>query len=77
MQKKQEEKTKIDLLETPKNIKKKINASYCLEGDIDDNSILVILEKVIFRILENTGQQFVVERKEEFGGNVSFENIDK
>jgi tyrosyl-tRNA synthetase len=71
------EKTKIDLLDTPKNIKKKINGTYCLEGDADDNSLLIILEKVIFRILENTGNPFVVERKEEFGGNVSFDNIDK
>lgn len=71
------EKTKIDLLDTPKNIKKKINSAYCLEGDIEDNSILIILEKVIFRILENIDEPFIIERKEEFGGNVSFENIDQ
>lgn len=71
------EKTKIDLLDTPKNIKKKINSAYCLEGDIEDNSILIILEKVIFRILENINEPFIIERKEEFGGNISFENIDQ
>ena len=71
------EKTKIDLLDTPKNIKKKIISAYCLEGDIEDNSILIILEKVIFRILENINEQFIIERKKEFGGNISFENIDQ
>lgn len=71
------ENTKIDLLDTPKNIKKKIFSAYCLEGDIEDNSILIILEKVIFRILENINEQFIIERNEEFGGNISFENIDQ
>lgn len=71
------EKTKIDLLDTPKNIKKKINGAYCLEGDIEDNSLLVILEKVIFRILNNLQQPFIIERKEEFGGNIIFDNIEQ
>jgi tyrosyl-tRNA synthetase len=71
------EKTKIDLLETPKNIKKKINSAYCVEGDIIDNSVLIILEKVIFRILENLHKPFIIERNEEFGGNKEYNNINE
>jgi len=71
------EKTKIDLLETPKNIKKKIGAAYCLEGNVDDNSILIILDKVIFRILEHLDKPFIIERNEEYGGNKEYNNIDQ
>jgi len=71
------EKTKIDLLETPKNIKKKINNAYCLEGDVIDNSVLTILDKVIFRILENLGRPFTIERNEEYGGNKDYDNIEQ
>lgn len=69
------EKTKIDLLETPKNIKNKINTAYCLEGNVVDNSILTILDKLIFRILEHINQPFIINRNKEYGGNKEYNNI--
>lgn len=43
--------SKIDFLDTKNQIKTKINKTFCLEGDIDDNSLMVILDKIIFPIL--------------------------
>jgi tyrosyl-tRNA synthetase len=69
-------KTKIDLLAGSKAIKKVINGAYCLEGDAEDNSLMVILEKVIFRILTHKKEKFLVHREEEYGGNIFFDDIE-
>ena len=71
------EKTKIDLLDGNKSIRKKINSAYCLPGDDIDNSLMVILEKVLFKIMEHREEKFVIRRKEEYGGDLEFENIDQ
>ena len=71
------EKTKIDLLDGNGSIKKKIRAAYCLPGDDEDNCLMVILEKVLFRIMEHRGEQFIISRKEEHGGDLFFNTIDE
>lgn len=68
--------SKIDLLDTSKNIKTKINKTYCLSGDINDNCLIVILEKIIFPILNLKGLSFIINRNESFGGKITYDNID-
>ena len=69
--------SKIDLLDGKGQVKKKINRAYCFPGDIDDNTPLVLLEKILFPILQHLNQQFIVNRKEEFGGPVVYSDINK
>lgn len=69
--------SKIDLLDTRNQIKSKINKAYCFPGDIDDNSPLVLLEKIIFRLLEHKNQIFIIDRPEKFGGPLKFETFEK
>lgn len=64
---------KIDLLDGKNAIKKKINKTYCLEGDIDNNSCLEILKMVIFPILELKLEDLIIPRKEEHGGELEYE----
>lgn len=71
------EKTKIDLLDGNGSIRKKIRAAYCLPGDDEDNCLMVILEKVLFRIMEHRGEPFIISRKEEHGGDLTFNTIDE
>ena len=61
--------SKIDLLYTLKNIRKKISGAYCLEKDTKDNSLMIILERVLFPILEMKNKPFKVNRQEEYGGD--------
>ena len=68
--------SKIDLLDTKNQIKKKINKAYCLPGDVDDNSILTLLEKIIFPLLKYKEEIFIINRKEKFGGPLTFETYD-
>lgn len=64
--------SKLDLLDETYEVKKKINRAYCLLGDIEDNCLLDILGKVVFPILNYKNEQFVINRKEKFGGAITY-----
>lgn len=68
--------SKIDLLDSKKQIINKINKCYCLEGDITDNCLIEILEHLIFPILNYKLLQFIINRKEKFGGPLIYNNIE-
>lgn len=68
--------SKIDLLETPKNIKNKINKAYCLEGDINNNSVLLLVKNLVFRILERMKKPFIINRSDKYGGNLIYDNFN-
>lgn len=42
--------SKIDLLASPQEIENIISKTYCLDGDVQDNSILKLIENLIFNI---------------------------
>jgi len=67
--------SKIDLLDTKNQIKSKINKCYCLPGDIEDNCLLTILEKMLFPMLKYKKLDFVINRKEKFGGPIVYTSI--
>ncbi len=69
--------SKIDLLDTKNQIKNKINKAYCFPGDVDDNSPLVLLEKIIFRLLEHKNQVFIINRPEKFGGQLKYNTFEE
>ena len=61
-----EEDSKIDLLDSAEDIKRKIKRAFCEPGNIEDNGILSFFKHVLFSLFE----QIVVERK--FDGNVTY-----
>ena len=65
-----EETSKIDILDTPAQVKKKIKGAFCEPGNIDNNGLLSFAKHVLFP-LSKTGE-FVIERKEEYGGRLTF-----
>lgn len=68
--------SKISLLDTKNQIKSKINKAYCLPGDVDDNCLLTMLDKIVFPVLNLKGYDFIINRKEEHGGKLIYKNID-
>ncbi len=58
-------KSKIDLLDSKKEVEKKINSAYCKEGEVKDNGVLAFVEHFI---LPFKGK-LKIERPEKFGGN--------
>lgn len=66
-----EEDSKIDLLDSAAVVKKKLKKAFCEPGNVADNGILAFAKFVIFPVVLRE-EEFVIERKAEFGGNVGF-----
>lgn len=67
-----EEDSKIDLLDSPAIVKKKLKKAFCEPGNIVDNGLLSFVKHVLFSLFKE-GESFVVPRKPENGGDAIFE----
>lgn len=65
--------SKIDLLDSPDIIKKKVNKAFCEQQNIEDNSVLELYKNLIFKLVNN----FTLERDEKYGGNVIFNSYQE
>lgn len=68
---------KIDILDGKKAMSKKINSVYCLEKDTKKNPILDLCKTLIYPLLDYTKVPFVIKRKEEYGGDVTYSSYDE
>merc|ERR1739848_352096 len=68
--------SKIDLLDTPKALEKKLKKAFCEPGNIADNGILSFCKYVIFPVVLKN-ESFLIERKPENGGNAKYEKIEE
>lgn len=69
----QEEDDQIDILDNPKQIKKKISKAFCEPGNVQDNGVLPILREIIFPIYGS----FDISRPAEYGGDVKYSTVEK
>lgn len=74
--------SKIDILETPKIIRKKINSAFCAPGEIEGNGLVAFLENVVQPIQELQADkegvfEFSVDRPEKYGGPISYDSLEK
>ncbi len=69
--------SKIELTETIKNIRRKINKAYLEEGN-SRSPVLEFVKHVIFPINSLKGlNSFVINRDEKWGGTISYNNMDQ
>jgi tyrosyl-tRNA synthetase len=71
-----DENSKISIHDTEEDVSEKINEAYCPQGEVEDNGVLEYLNFLIFPILEQKGEDFVVERPEKYGGDLEYSNYD-
>jgi len=74
-----EGKSKIDLSDSEKIVKDKINKADCVAGN-SDNGIMAFLKYVIMVIKQDKDEKFIIERSNKYGGNLEYsvyENIEK
>ncbi len=69
--------SKIDFDETDKEIQRKINKAFCVDGKIEGNGLLAIARFIIFKILEHEKRDFVLNRPEKWGGKIVFKNYEE
>lgn len=70
-----EEESKIDLLDSPANVKKKLKRAFCEPGNIENNGVLSFVKHVVFPLF-SSNEKFVICRKPEFGGNIEFDKFE-
>ena len=68
--------SKIDFDDTDKQIRKKINKAYSVDGQAEGNGLLAMLKFVIFKQLDREGRSFVIDRPEQYGGKVEFKSYE-
>jgi len=71
--------SKIDLMDDPKEVIKKMNKADCVTGD-PDNGVIALLKYFIFIIKKDNNETFIIERPEKFGGNLeysSYKEVEK
>lgn len=69
----QEDDDQIDILDNPKQIKKKISKAFCEPGNVQENGVLPIVKDILFPIYGT----FDVSRPAEYGGDVRYATIEE
>jgi tyrosyl-tRNA synthetase len=63
----------VFLDDSPEEIKKKINAAFCVEKDVSYNPVLDWAEHLVFPFVK----ELKMERQEKFGGNVTYKTYSE
>ncbi|ODV78410.1 tyrosyl-tRNA synthetase [Suhomyces tanzawaensis NRRL Y-17324] len=74
--------SKIDIIEEPKIVRKKVNSAYCAPGEVKDNGLLAFLEHVVAPIQELKAEKegvfkLDIDRPEKYGGPISYTSLDE
>lgn len=74
--------SKIDILDDPKQVRKKVNSAYCAPGEIENNGLIAFIEYVIQPIQELKSEKdgvfkLDIDRPEKYGGSISYDSIDE
>ncbi|XP_071800848.1 tyrosine--tRNA ligase, cytoplasmic-like [Asterias amurensis] len=68
-----DEDSKIDLLDTPESLKKKLKKAFCEPGNIAENGVLSFVKHVLMPLSQGG---FLIERNEKFGGNITYPDFE-
>ncbi|KAG8249435.1 Tyrosine--tRNA ligase, cytoplasmic [Homalodisca vitripennis] len=71
-----EEDSKIDLLDAPAAVKKKLKKAFCEPGNVEDNGVLAFAKHVVFSLFK-PGEKFLIKRDAAHGGDLSFDTYQE
>lgn len=66
--------SKIDLLDTPAEIKRKLKRAFCEAGNVENNGVLAFAKNVAFPVLEIENKSFFIDRPEKWGGSIEYKS---
>lgn len=69
-----EQDSKIDLLDSAPQVKKKIKSAFCEPGNVEQNGVLAFCKHVLFPLSANG--KLVLARPEKWGGDLSYDTYD-
>jgi len=68
--------SKIDLIDSPADIKSKITSAFCPEGVAENNGVLAFCKYVLMTVKSDNKKEFVIKRPEKWGGNLTYTDYD-
>jgi tyrosyl-tRNA synthetase len=71
-----DEGSKIALTDDDDAVAEKIQGAYCPAGEVEDNGVLEYLRYLVFPVLAERDEPLVVERPEEYGGDLTYAEYD-
>jgi len=72
-----EESSNVALTDDPDTVRAKIEDAYCPAGELVNNGVLEYVRHLVFPILDDRGEPFVVDRPEEYGGSLTYEGYEQ
>ncbi|KAK9454203.1 tRNA synthetases class I-domain-containing protein [Dipodascopsis uninucleata] len=72
--------SKIDLMDDPASVKKKIASAYCAPGIIEDNGLISFVEYVVLpiaRLKSPENPAFIINRPDKWGGPITYTSIEQ
>ncbi|GFT66019.1 tyrosine--tRNA ligase, cytoplasmic, partial [Nephila pilipes] len=66
------EDSKIDLLDNPATVKKKLKKAFCEPGNLEENGVLAFVKHVLLPLFRN--EDFIVKRCDEHGGDTIYKD---
>ena len=68
--------SKTNLTDDAAAVESKIEGAYCPAGETADNGVLEYLRFLVFPVLDERDRAFVVERPEEYGGDLTYDGYE-
>jgi tyrosyl-tRNA synthetase len=68
--------SKVNLTDDSDTVAEKIDGAYCPQGEVTGNGVLEYLDYLVFPILTERDEAFVVERPEKYGGDLTYESYE-
>jgi len=73
--------SKIDIMEKPKKVQKKINSAFCAPGNVEENGLLSFVQYVLGPVHElkhGAGKfEFFIDRPEKYGGPITYNSFEE
>ncbi|MFP4117161.1 MAG: tyrosine--tRNA ligase [Candidatus Aenigmatarchaeota archaeon] len=69
--------SKVGVTDDPETVKEKISDAYCPAGELNDNIVLKYVENLLFPLLEDRGEEFLIERPKKYGGDLSYSGYEE
>lgn len=74
--------SKIDIIESDKNVRKKVSSAYCAPGEIEGNGVISLIENIIQPIQELKADkdgvfEFFIDRPEKYGGPINYTSVEQ
>lgn len=68
--------TSVSLTDEEAELERKIMDAYCPAGERENNGILEYLEYLMFPVLSETNEEFLISRPEQYGGDIAYRTYD-